>query len=332
MDTFAALALATDPADPEENLKRKPEKPDGPLISIDMWKMIIVQSIYQITVALVLHFAGARILGYNATDTYQRIQNEDRLKTLVFNQFVFCQIFNSINARRLDRGLNVFRGLFKNYWFCAIFLVMVGGQALIVNVGGTAFQVTRINGQLWAISIIIGLISLPIGAFVRLLPTAPFERFAIRHLGFADPNNPKPATKSTGPKKSLFNLYGLLKFGKGSDNDAITDEKGGKVGAPLLQDQLDLYTRLRSGRMGSSAIARQRNKRKPWEQKNVYPTTIMTMVPSMVLATVGAGSGFRPGGAMDPHAPANNAQHQQNQNQSQNQQYLQPSSAAARST
>lgn len=321
MDTFAALALATDPADPEENLKRKPERPDGPLISIDMWKMIIVQSIYQITVALVLHFAGNSILGYNATDEYQRIQNEDRLKTLVFNQFVFCQIFNSINARRLDRGLNIFRGLFKNYWFMIIFLIMVGGQALIVNVGGTAFQVTRINGNLWAISIIIGLVSLPIGAFVRLIPTRPIERFAIRYLAFPDPDNPKPASKSSGPKRSLFNLYGLL--GRGHDDDSVTDEKGEKHGATLLQDQLSLYTRLRSGRMGSSAIARQRRRVKPWEQKNVYPTTIMTMVPSMVLATVGGGSGFRPGGAMDPNAGSN----AQTQGQT-HQQYLDPSAAA----
>ena len=37
MDTFAALALATDPADPE-NLKRKPDKTNSPLISADMWK------------------------------------------------------------------------------------------------------------------------------------------------------------------------------------------------------------------------------------------------------------------------------------------------------
>lgn len=322
MDTFAALALATDPADPEENLKRKPEKPDGPLISIDMWKMIIVQSIYQITVALVLHFAGHSILGYQDTDTYTRIQNEDKLKTLVFNQFVFCQIFNSINARRLDRGLNIFRGLFKNYWFLLIFLIMVGGQALIVNVGGTAFQVTRIGGNLWAISIIIGLISIPIGAFVRLLPTAPFERFAIKYLAFPDPNNPKPPSKSTGTPRKLTNLYGLLGSGS-SDTDSI-NEKGEKHGATLLQDQLSLYTRLRSGRMGSSAIARQRNRRKPWEQKNVYPTTIMTMVPSMVLATVGGGGGFRPGGPMDPNASTNT------QSQSQTQQYLTPSAAAGR--
>lgn len=36
MDTFAALALATDPATPR-SLKRKPDRLTAPLISTDMW-------------------------------------------------------------------------------------------------------------------------------------------------------------------------------------------------------------------------------------------------------------------------------------------------------
>lgn len=85
--------------------------------------MIIGQSIFQLTVALVLHFAGSSILGYNATDEFQRIQQADDLNTLIFNQFVFCQIFNMLNARRLDRRLNVLRGFWRNYYFMAIFAI-----------------------------------------------------------------------------------------------------------------------------------------------------------------------------------------------------------------
>lgn len=39
MDTFAALALATDPADPE-SLDRKPDRKTAPLISVQMWMMV----------------------------------------------------------------------------------------------------------------------------------------------------------------------------------------------------------------------------------------------------------------------------------------------------
>ncbi|KAG0154927.1 hypothetical protein PDIDSM_500 [Penicillium digitatum] len=45
MDTFAALALATDPPTPTV-LDRRPESKSDPLITLTMWKMIIGQSIY----------------------------------------------------------------------------------------------------------------------------------------------------------------------------------------------------------------------------------------------------------------------------------------------
>lgn len=44
MDTFAASALATDPAHPEM-LNRKPDTLSAPLFNVDMCKMIVGQSI-----------------------------------------------------------------------------------------------------------------------------------------------------------------------------------------------------------------------------------------------------------------------------------------------
>ena len=94
MDTFAALALATDPATPML-LNRKPDKPNSPLITVDMIKMIIVQALYQIAVCLVLHFAGLAILGES-----DDLSSETELQTLVFNCFVFCQICRSSTWER----------------------------------------------------------------------------------------------------------------------------------------------------------------------------------------------------------------------------------------
>ncbi|KAI6879371.1 hypothetical protein KC334_g17039 [Hortaea werneckii] len=51
-----------------------------------------------------------------------------------------------------------------------IFCIMVGGQTLIIFVGGEAFSVTRQTGPQWAIAIILGVISLPIGIVIRLVP------------------------------------------------------------------------------------------------------------------------------------------------------------------
>lgn len=87
MDTFAALALATDPPTPEV-LNQKPTPRSAPLITVPMWKMIVGQSIYQLVVTLALNFAGDRILGYYTG------QDEDTLETLIFNTYVWMQFFN----------------------------------------------------------------------------------------------------------------------------------------------------------------------------------------------------------------------------------------------
>jgi P-type Ca2+ transporter type 2C len=87
MDTFAALALATDPPS-RKILDRKPDRKSAPLITLTMAKMIIGQAIFQLVVTLVLNFAGASILGY---ETEHEMAG---LKTLVFNTFVWMQIFN----------------------------------------------------------------------------------------------------------------------------------------------------------------------------------------------------------------------------------------------
>lgn len=87
MDTFAALALATDP--PTRNiLNRKPEKKSAPLITLNMWKMIIGQAIFQLVVTFILNFAGKKILGYDS------VKEQEQLRTLIFNSFVWMQIFN----------------------------------------------------------------------------------------------------------------------------------------------------------------------------------------------------------------------------------------------
>ena len=123
MDTFAALALATDPAS-EALLDRKPDKKSAPLFSVNMYKQIMCQSIYQIAITLIFHFAGLKILGLEHSDNNTVNKNHDStVQTLVFNAFVFAQIFNSVNCRRLDQKLNIFEGLTKNWYFITITLI-----------------------------------------------------------------------------------------------------------------------------------------------------------------------------------------------------------------
>ena len=90
MDTFAALALATDPPNPSM-LTRKPDRKSAPLITVRMLKMIVGQAICQLAITLVLNFAGSSLLDYQNKEN-----GELRLKSLIFNTFVWLQIFNEL--------------------------------------------------------------------------------------------------------------------------------------------------------------------------------------------------------------------------------------------
>ncbi|KAK9356401.1 hypothetical protein V1505DRAFT_369855 [Lipomyces doorenjongii] len=163
MDTFAALALATDPPT-RSLLDRAPSKKSEGLITVTMWKMMIGQAVYQLGATFVLHFAGPKIWGYSADDT----RGIQQLDSLVFNAFVWMQFFNMFVNRRLDNKLNIFEGISRNYFFMMIACIMCGGQIIIMFVGGNAFSIVRLNGVEWAVSVVVGFVSIPMGVFLRL--------------------------------------------------------------------------------------------------------------------------------------------------------------------
>ncbi|KAH7116244.1 hypothetical protein B0J11DRAFT_120085 [Dendryphion nanum] len=164
MDSLAALSLSTD-FPTNEILDRPPTPRKASIISLTMWKMIIGQAIYQVTVTFVLHFAGPKFLNYP----------ENELRSMIFNMFVWLQIFNQYNNRRLDNKLNIFVNIHRNYYFIGLNIIMVGCQVAIVFFGKTAFSIVPINGNQWAISIVVAILCLPWGICVRLFPDRWFE-------------------------------------------------------------------------------------------------------------------------------------------------------------
>lgn len=176
-DTMAALALATDPPT-VHMLDRKPVPRSASLITISMWKMIVGQSIYQMAVTVVLYFAGSSIFHYYSS--YEKAQ----LQTTIFNTYVWLQIFNMFNNRQLGNTINVTEGILKNWLFIAICSIMIGGQVLIVFVGGQPFSVTRMSGAQWAYSIVLGFLSIPVGYLIRQVPDGPIEAIVERSYRF----------------------------------------------------------------------------------------------------------------------------------------------------
>ena len=61
--------------------------------------------------------------------------------TLVFQTFVLMQLFNQINARKLEQDeLNVFSGIFENYLFVCVMIFTFVMQMFLVEFGGRAVK------------------------------------------------------------------------------------------------------------------------------------------------------------------------------------------------
>ncbi|KAK1959656.1 calcium-translocating P-type ATPase [Colletotrichum sublineola] len=213
MDTFAALALATDPPT-EKILDRLPQGKKAPLITINMWKMIIGQAIFQLIATLILHFAGNSIFGYDPLNEQQQLE----LDSMIFNTFVWMQIFNEFNNRRLDNKFNIFEGVHRNIFFIVINCIMVGAQVAIIYVGGRAFRITEggITAEHWAVSIILASLSLPIAVLIRLFPDPWFEKIA-KTVG-------RPVVVVYRASGKFFSRVGAIFRRKSVDGDASDEE------------------------------------------------------------------------------------------------------------
>ncbi|KNC97338.1 calcium-translocating P-type ATPase, PMCA-type [Spizellomyces punctatus DAOM BR117] len=167
MDTLAALALATDPPTPDL-LNRKPSRRNERLVNFHMARMIVGQAIYQIVVCLVLYFGGRTWFTDGSIDKETGMRRST--STVVFNAFVFCQVFNEVNSRSIDQDVNIFKGIIHNRIFLSIIALTVLLQALIVEFGGDVFHTDGLTGAQWGICLAVGAGSLPVGFLIRLLP------------------------------------------------------------------------------------------------------------------------------------------------------------------
>ncbi|KAH7306631.1 hypothetical protein KP509_22G023000 [Ceratopteris richardii] len=161
MDTLGALALATErPTD--KLLEDPPVGRREPLISNPMWRNILSQAFFQITVLLIFQFRGKEILSLSGSKA------DDVNNTLIFNAFVFCQLFNEVNSRKIEEK-NVFRGLLSNWLFLGIVGTTVVLQVIIVEFLNKFASTVKLEWKYWAISIVIGMISWIIGFFVKFV-------------------------------------------------------------------------------------------------------------------------------------------------------------------
>uniref|UniRef100_A0A672K4G2 Calcium-transporting ATPase n=1 Tax=Sinocyclocheilus grahami TaxID=75366 RepID=A0A672K4G2_SINGR len=170
MDTFASLALATEPPN-EALLLRKPYGRNNPLISRTMMKNILGHAVFQLTIIFTLLFVGEKIFDIDSGRNAPLHSPPSEHYTIIFNTFVLMQLFNEINARKIHGERNVFDGIFANPIFCSIVLGTFAIQIVIVQFGGKPFSCSPLNAEQWLWCLFVGMGELIWGQVIASVPT-----------------------------------------------------------------------------------------------------------------------------------------------------------------
>lgn len=166
MDSLGALALATfGPSD--ALLYRPPYGESDGLLSKVLIRNIVGQTIYQMLALFLILFLSDPLFGIpNDPDN---VEQQTHLSSLVFNVFVYMQVFNLLNSRVAGQDMSIIDGLFKNFYFIAIFVIISVLQAIIALFLQSAFDTSDLTSHDWLITFGFGLGSLFIGSILRMI-------------------------------------------------------------------------------------------------------------------------------------------------------------------
>ncbi|XP_032361696.1 plasma membrane calcium-transporting ATPase 1 isoform X3 [Etheostoma spectabile] len=246
MDTFASLALATEPPT-EALLLRKPYGRNKPLISRTMMKNILGHGVFQLVTIFTLLFAGEKFFDIDSGRNAPLHAPPSEHYTIVFNTFVLMQLFNEINARKIHGERNVFEGIFNNLIFCSIVFGTFIIQFVIVQFGGKPFSCVALTVDQWLWCTFLGFGSLLWGQVISSIPTSRLKFLKTAGHG---------TQKEEIPDEELDEL---------SDNDEIDhaerELRRGQIlwfrGLNRIQTQMDVVSAFQSGTSFQGALRRQ---------------------------------------------------------------------------
>jgi Ca2+-transporting ATPase len=136
MDTFAALALATEPPH-WDVMDKKPRDPEAFIVTSSMWRNIFGYAAAFIVV-LVSLLVTIRMEGIS-----------DYELSVFFSVFVMLQLWNLFNARCLGLSQSAFHGFFSNRGFVCIAALIFVGQIVMTQAGGEAFRTVPLSFTDW---------------------------------------------------------------------------------------------------------------------------------------------------------------------------------------
>ncbi|WMV17165.1 hypothetical protein MTR67_010550 [Solanum verrucosum] len=126
-------------------------------ITKGMLRNILLQVSYQTGIFVFLQHRGSAILGITPKVN----------RSIVFNGFALCQLFNIFSARDLEQR-NYFKGLGQNYLFWALSGLYLVLQFGFIELEAFLFSNTaRLNWKQWAESILIGVVTWLLDVIVK---------------------------------------------------------------------------------------------------------------------------------------------------------------------
>ncbi|KAG6541125.1 hypothetical protein Mapa_017496 [Marchantia paleacea] len=207
---------------------------------------VCLQCAYQLAMLLTLHFQGLNILdlyhlkGRNpehltGIDKEEYDKAHEILVCMIFNAFVFCQIFNEVNARKPDK-FNIFKGFFNNRLFLYVLIFTGGIQILIVEFAGVFASTCHLRWDRWLICVALGLFSWPLAVVVKLFPVP--EKPYVSYVLFWRKDEPKKVFGVNSEGDSELTSPGLS--GLSSDSSEVSLPL-----SPYMPREAGFFTRLK---------------------------------------------------------------------------------------
>ncbi|MDR1041820.1 MAG: calcium-translocating P-type ATPase, PMCA-type, partial [Deltaproteobacteria bacterium] len=163
MDTFAALALASEPPD-WELMKRPPRKPEDFIVTPSMARFIFSVGGFFLLLFLVLVLCLKSVFPMELDSPVGRHN-----LSLFFTVFVFVQFWNLFNARMLGSSRSALSNLKGSKMFMLVALVICIGQILMTQFGGDVFRTVPLSLKEWVLIIVLTSPVLWVGEIVRFL-------------------------------------------------------------------------------------------------------------------------------------------------------------------
>ncbi|CAD8075591.1 unnamed protein product [Paramecium primaurelia] len=171
MDTFASLALATEPPNITV-LERQPYKREDKIVSPTMNRTIVGGSIYQIAVLCGILFVLPKYMDLSMPEELvgQKFHKNVVQMSIFFQSFVVMQVFNSISCRQLDyKTINPFTNACNNplFWGVQTFTLII--QCILIQFGGKFVKVSHLTVQQHLLCIAFGVGSIIFLVLVKII-------------------------------------------------------------------------------------------------------------------------------------------------------------------